>query len=101
MQMPEMKWHQLGLPCLKCTLPCTITSVSISSDGETLFGLCCVQCGKEYHWQSSWAKMVAQALYSDIQEEKKKQKPSRPLLLAGNNKQDNDFLHEMGIGGLE
>lgn len=104
MPMPELRWHFLGLPCLHCDLQLTITGVAISADGETLFQLVCVKCGKEFNWISNWANMIAQALFRDIQEANRRAKTVRPmpsLPSPDTKKSDEEFLHEMGIGGSQ
>jgi hypothetical protein len=103
----DIRWHKVGLNCKHCENELTITEMSSSADGEIRLDLVCVKCAKSMYWVTNTARLITMALYSDIEECMAKKSPQnrpnmpvRPPLAEPKPKDDNDFLHDLGIGGL-
>ena len=100
-----MRWHKVVLGCPKCKAEPTLLELLASGDGEVMLQMCCVQCGISLQWISNSAKLVAGAIYSDIEEAMAKKEPQQrvpiqpPLALPAPTltKQDERDLHKWGI----
>jgi hypothetical protein len=76
--------------------------MSTSADSEILLEMVCATCGIQLVWKSNFGKLVACAIYADIEEsmakkEPKKRLPVQPPLIADEKVADDLFLHEMHI----
>ena len=101
----RMRWHRLSLKCKKCNLEMAIQNIHSSADGEILIESCCVKCALQVKYVSSLTKMMADAIFSDIEESMAKKNPKekadipvRPPLASPTEKiLDDKFFHDLGI----
>lgn len=100
--MLNMRWHKVSLLCPQCNVEPLIQAFSVSADGEAMLEMTCVKCGAKLVWTSSLNKLIAKALYADIEtalNPRPVPKPVKvPLMLPpGETPEDKQFLHDIGI----
>ena len=97
----QMKWHKLELLCPTCNTEPLIVDVSASADGEILFEMACAGCDTALVMKTTGTKMAARALYQDIEERLSSEVPKPQPEEKSNDQSDDDWLHDLGIGGVE
>lgn len=98
----DMRWHKVVLECPKCHVEPLIQSLSFSADGEVLVEMLCPKCQALLAWTSSLPKLVAKALYADIETYTKPRPVPKPvkvplLLPPKETPADKQFFHDLGI----
>lgn len=94
-----MKWHKLVLRCPECQEEPLVTDISSSADGEILVEMYCAKCQSPLLMKTSGQRLATQALYADIEE--RVQVQPKQIEAPKEEFNDNDWLHDLGIGGDE
>jgi hypothetical protein len=99
-------WHKINLACKQCDKELVILHVSTSADGEILIDLVCSKCGTMLQWVSTFTRLQANSIYTDIEESLASKEPKTmavvplkpPIADPKVVELDNKWLHDMGIG---
>ena len=95
-----MTWWGILVFCPQCKKQASLQTVCHSADGEFLFTCYCFDCKAVVTWQTFASQLQHQALLQDL---KKVAKPEvlKPPVVEDHKRDDDDWLHGMGIESIQ
>jgi protein-arginine kinase activator protein McsA len=99
----QTRWHSIELLCPTCQNKPAIIDISASADGEILIEMVCAGCEAQLVMKTTGAHMAQKALYQDIEERMSGEVPQPQTpeeeVSESDTQSDDDWLHDLGIGG--
>ena len=101
----ETSWYPIVMACSVCNQPTALAAVLYSADGELRFIGHCFECKTEIRTEVFITKLAHMALMNDLEKAaakssanaRQKLLPSTKPVPDQHEKDDADFLHDLGI----